>query len=187
MIYRTLETAKPDLDKTISGSFPFNDRDNIAVWAMDAVKFAYLNNIMKGTSATTISPLSNTNREQGVVLVKRTYEQYKTQQGQVNAETKAAPKGPIYSSSDYSSFVDVGGDKKCWFFYNLENINGISKVVYQVSAAPFVGFKEGWKNPIGLIKSGDLVLIKLLVFCLKRIHFIRDGFDFKFQIFNLVF
>jgi hypothetical protein len=250
MIYRTLEAAKPDLDKTISGSFPFNDRDNIAAWAMDAVKFAYLSNIMKGTSATTISPLSNTNREQGVVLVKRTYDQYKTQQGQAYKDmkatislnntvapakdsmqkfydmissdnlafpkydtklrlfastsgmkptklpnivemngpeellyasaksivgippivnpiiippkidpillTKAVPKGPIYSSSDYSSFVDVSGDKKCWFFYNLENISGISKVVYQVSTAPYVGFKEGWKNPIGLIKSGDV-------------------------------
>ena len=245
MIYRTLEAAKPELNKTISGSFPFTDSDNIAAWAIDAVKFAYLNNIMKGTSATTISPLSNTNREQGVILVKRTYDQYKTQQNQANVETKAtislnnsiapaidgmqkfydminsdnlafprynsklrlfastsgmkptkipsivqdngqgellyasaksivgippitppkidpiiltkiAPKGPIYSSSDYSSFVDVSGDKKCWFFYNLKNISGVSKVVYQVSTAPYIGFKEGWKNPIGLIKSGEV-------------------------------
>jgi len=254
MIYRTLEAAKPGLNKTTSGSFPFTDSGNIAAWAIDAVKFAYLNNIMKGTSTTTISPLSNTNREQGVILVKRTYDQYKSQQVQANVETKAtislnntiapqkdgmqkfydmissdnlgfpkyntklrlyastsgvkptklpsiiegnghgellyasakplvnispilnpiktpviispkidpsivtkiAPKGPIYSSSDYSSFVDVSGDKKCWFFYNLENVRGISKVVYQVSTAPYIGFKEGWKNPIGLIASGDV-------------------------------
>lgn len=246
MIFRTLEAAKPDLNKTISGSFPFTDGDKIAAWAIAAVKFAYLNNIMKGTSAITISPLSNTNREQGVILVKRTYDQYKTQQVQANAETKAtislnntiapakdgmqkfydmissdnlafpkydtklrlfastsglkptklpsivegngqgellfasaksivgippilnppkidpiiltkiAPKGPIYSSTDYSSFVDVSGDKKCWFFYNLENTKGIFKVVYQVSTAPYIGFKEGWKNPIGLIKSGEV-------------------------------
>ena len=255
MIYRALEAAKPDFNSAVSGNFPFNDKDNIAAWALDAVKFAYLNNIMKGTSATTISPLSDTNREQGVVLIKRTYDQYKTQQVQANVETKAkislnktippakdnmqkfydmisidnlafpkydtklrlfastsgmkpaklpsigevngqngtlyastkpivgipptlnpiiippkiippkidpviitkiAPKGPIYSSSDYSSFVDISGDKKCWFFYNLANIKGISKVVYQVSTAPYIGFKEGWKNPIGLVATGEV-------------------------------
>ncbi|MDF2591117.1 MAG: hypothetical protein K0S75_583 [Clostridia bacterium] len=252
MIYRTLEAAKPDFNKSISGGFPFDDSDKIAAWAIDAMKFAYLNSIMKGTSATTISPLSNTNREQGIILVKRTYDQYKTQQGQgyiepkvtismnktispakdnmqkfydmissdnlafpkyntklrlyastsgikptrlpsivdngqkellyastnlnekiqysppilnpnitpnriePNFQIKAAPIGPMYSSSDFSSFVDINGDKKCWFYYNLENVSAVSKVVYQVSTAPYNGFKEGWKNPLGLVASGEV-------------------------------
>ncbi|MDF2891163.1 MAG: hypothetical protein K0R80_1530 [Clostridia bacterium] len=253
MIYRTLEAAKPDFNKAVSGSFPFKDSDSIAAWAIDSVKFAYFNNIMKGTSATTISPLANTNREQGIILVKRTYDQYKSQQGQAYIELKAtitmnnstppakdnmqkfydmisndnlafpkyktklrlyastsgmkpaklpaiaevtgkqevlfasaelkdttlslppilnpnitpntiepnlltikAPTGPIYSASDYSSFVDLNGDKKCWFYYDLENVRGISKIVYQVSTAPYAGFKEGWKNPIGLVASGEI-------------------------------
>ena len=41
------------------------------------MQFAYQNAIMKGLSSTTIDPLSNTTREQGVVLIKRTYEAFR--------------------------------------------------------------------------------------------------------------
>lgn len=249
MIFRTLAAVKPNLNKNISGSFPFKDSNLIAAWAIDSVKFAYANSIMKGTTPTTISPLSNTSREQAIVLIKRTYDQYKGQQEQTYIEPKAAismnkpilpaiddmkkfydmissdnlafpkynnklrlyastngikpaalpaiskadgqqdllfasagaitgvpntppaidpkiinplivfksaPKGPIYSSSDYSSFVDANGDKKCWFYYNLLNASGVSKIIYQISTAPYSGFKEGWKAPVGLVASGEL-------------------------------
>ncbi|MDA8233414.1 MAG: S-layer homology domain-containing protein [Clostridia bacterium] len=73
MILRGLTAAKPDIDKSTDGSFPFDDASHIASWALDAMKFAYKNNIMKGTSTKNISPLNNTTREQAIILLKRTY------------------------------------------------------------------------------------------------------------------
>ncbi len=73
-VFRTLEKAITDLDKSAEGSFPFRDQDLIAPWAIDAMKHAYRNNVMYGTVDNKIEPLSNTTREQAIVLVKRTYE-----------------------------------------------------------------------------------------------------------------
>lgn len=76
MIHRALSVSIPSLDKDISGYFPFADQDEIASWALEAMKFAYKNQIMKGFSSTTIGPLQNTTREQAIVLLKRTYTSY---------------------------------------------------------------------------------------------------------------
>ena len=76
MIYRTLKANDPDLNMNISGVDEFSDEDSIASWAIDAVKFANKNSIMKGTGTNRISPLSNTSREQAIVLLKRTFESF---------------------------------------------------------------------------------------------------------------
>ena len=73
MIQRALKASYPNLDIDISGDFPFNDLNKIADWAIDSMKYAYKNEIMKGTGSTTISPLNNTTREQAIALLKRTY------------------------------------------------------------------------------------------------------------------
>lgn len=44
------------------------------------MKFAYRNGIMKGLSAETIDPLSNTPREQAIILLLRTYKNSAQQQ-----------------------------------------------------------------------------------------------------------
>ena len=77
MIYRALQAAGKMTALLPGGSFPFTDQGDIASWAIDAVRFCNQNNIMKGTSATTISPLVNTPREQAIVLIKRTYDSFK--------------------------------------------------------------------------------------------------------------
>jgi hypothetical protein len=74
MIYRAIKAAKPGLDYSTTGMAAFADEDKIASWAIQEVRFAFKNNIMKGTGGNKISPLDNTTREQGIVLVKRTYE-----------------------------------------------------------------------------------------------------------------
>jgi hypothetical protein len=76
MILRALKAAKPGIDTSLGSDFPFQDSSSIASWALDAMKFAYKNDIMKGTSTTTISPLNNTNREQAIILLKRTFTKY---------------------------------------------------------------------------------------------------------------
>jgi hypothetical protein len=76
MIFRALSKAKESLDKTIEGNFPFDDTKLIAPWALEAMKFAYMHGIMSGVGRGRIDPLSNTTREQGIVLVKRTYEAF---------------------------------------------------------------------------------------------------------------
>lgn len=76
MLYRTLNVSISNLDKNISGTFPFRDQNNIASWAMDAMRFVYKNKIMNGVTSTEIRPLENTSREQALILVKRTYENF---------------------------------------------------------------------------------------------------------------
>lgn len=76
MIYRTLKANDPALDMNTSGVSAFTDQSSIASWAIDAVKYANKNSIMKGTGGGNISPLSNTSREQAIVLLKRTYESF---------------------------------------------------------------------------------------------------------------
>lgn len=77
MIYRALGKAVYPLKAVSQTDFPFADKTKVATWALEAMQFAYQNAIMKGVSATTIDPLSKTTREQGVVLIKRTYEAFK--------------------------------------------------------------------------------------------------------------
>lgn len=76
MIYRALDKAVPPLRAVNQADFPFADKAKVATWALASMTFAYQNNIMKGVSATTIDPLSNTTREQGIALIKRTFDAF---------------------------------------------------------------------------------------------------------------
>ena len=76
MIYRTLKAADPDIDANSSGVSAFTDESSIAPWAIDAVRFASKNGIMKGTGGGNINPLNNTSREQAIVLLKRTFDSF---------------------------------------------------------------------------------------------------------------
>jgi hypothetical protein len=78
MIYRALGKAVAQLKPVNQTDFPFADQGKVADWALEAMQFAYQNAIMKGVSATTIDPLNNTTREQGIVLIKRTYEAFRS-------------------------------------------------------------------------------------------------------------
>jgi hypothetical protein len=62
----------------------------------------------------------------------------------------------IYSASPNACFIDRDGDKKRWFSFSLNNAPGTTKVVWQVSKVPFMGFADDWKNPPGLVASGQV-------------------------------
>lgn len=76
MIYRTLKADNSSLNMDTSGVSAFSDESSIASWAIDAVKYANKNSIMKGTGNNNINPLGNTTREQAIVLIKRTFENF---------------------------------------------------------------------------------------------------------------
>lgn len=76
MIYRTLKADNPNLNMDTSGVSTFSDEASIASWAIDEVRYAYKNSIMKGTGNNYINPLGNTTREQAIVLIKRTFENF---------------------------------------------------------------------------------------------------------------
>ena len=76
MIYRAIDAALPSPDMSAEITLPFTDVGKIHSWALVQMKFAYKNEIMKGYSATEIAPLENTNREQAIALLKRTYEKF---------------------------------------------------------------------------------------------------------------
>jgi len=76
MIYRAIKAAKPGLNFEVTGVAAFNDEAQIASWAINEVRFASKNNIMKGTGNNNISPLIYTSRQEGIVLIKRAYEAF---------------------------------------------------------------------------------------------------------------
>ena len=76
MLLRELKAVNPGQDYTASGIEPFADQNQIATWAIDAVKYMNQENIMKGVGANNINPLGNTTREQAIALILRTYLQF---------------------------------------------------------------------------------------------------------------
>ncbi|MDF2593092.1 MAG: Ig-like protein [Clostridia bacterium] len=78
MLIRTLLAAKPGFVAATNEDLTFVDETDIAVWAKEPVKFLNANGIMKGSGSDTISimPKGNTSREQAVILVKRTFENF---------------------------------------------------------------------------------------------------------------
>ena len=76
MIYRALDIAGRNISVDPTAAFPFTDYADIASWAINEVKFCNQNGIMNGTSPTTIDPLLNTPREQAIILVGRTYNEF---------------------------------------------------------------------------------------------------------------
>lgn len=62
---------------------------------------------------------------------------------------------PVYSNGHRTAFIQKGGDEKRWFAL-IENTAGAKKFVWQVSEVPFINDDPNWKNPKGLLKSGEL-------------------------------
>ena len=182
MIYRALDASLPGLNKDTTGTFPFSDQGKIASWAMDSMKFAYKNQIMMGIGSNQIGPLQNTTREQAIVLMKRTYTNYSgsvapsmavgtistiqptlrftSPLANYQSMEKDSLFFPVYdqrltlTDSSYSTFIDQEISKKKWFAFKLVNATGAKKIHWQVSTSPFVGEKDGWKTPQGLIANG---------------------------------
>lgn len=76
MIMRCLEAADPNLDKSLGSGFNFDDAGQIDAWADTAMRFCFKNEIMKGVGGGKIAPLQNTQRQEAIVLLKRTFEKY---------------------------------------------------------------------------------------------------------------
>lgn len=76
MLYRAITGAVSNVDTNIDGVPVFVDENLIGSWAVKEIKFAYKNNIMKGSDSNKIMPRDNTNREQALLLIKRVYEAF---------------------------------------------------------------------------------------------------------------
>lgn len=76
MFYRTLQAVDSSL---IQGSYfiTFRDGEQISNWALDAVGFMTGNHIITGIGNNLVSPQGPATREQGIALVKRTYEKFR--------------------------------------------------------------------------------------------------------------
>lgn len=107
MISRALTVSIPNLNNDSTVVFPFKDSAKIASWAIDAMKFAYKNEIMKGVSADTIDPLSNTTREQGIVLLLRTYKKYSGATTKGTVKIEPGPKPITNNQKKYEFMVNA--------------------------------------------------------------------------------
>lgn len=76
MIGRTLKAAIPEKDFKVTLTEKFTDESDIADWALESVRLCFQEEIMKGTGLGNISPKANTTKEQGILLIKRAYENY---------------------------------------------------------------------------------------------------------------
>ena len=129
MIFRALGKAKEKLDKTIEGSFPFDDIRLIAPWALEAMKYAYMHGIMSGVGSRRIDPLSNTTREQGIVLIKRTYEGFLV--------------SPIEGTIPLSTPKILPITTEKIKFSNMDFMNRLADPLYNTSLTLYVSSQEG--------------------------------------------
>ncbi|PKM69379.1 MAG: hypothetical protein CVU94_04190 [Firmicutes bacterium HGW-Firmicutes-19] len=72
-----------------------------------------------------------------------------------NPTTPFVDPVPVYSNGHRTVFVQKGGDEKRWFAI-IENNSNIKKLVWQVSEHPYINADSNWKNPAGLLGSGEL-------------------------------
>ena len=77
MIYRALAAAGKDVSLPPPSAFTFSDAGSIAPWAINEVRYCNYHGIMRGYTDNTIRPLLNTPREQAIVLVWRTFDEFK--------------------------------------------------------------------------------------------------------------
>lgn len=101
MIYQALKAFNKDLDKSLGDDFPFEDASSIAPWALESVRFVYKSGIMAGLSPSKIAPLENTNREQAIILLKRTLNKYSAE--------KKTPTEPAKDENTNTPGKDNGG------------------------------------------------------------------------------
>jgi len=71
MLYRAYKLISPDAASEFKGTSP--DRQEISDWALEAVDFMNEQKIMNGDDFGNLTPLSNTTREEAVLLVYRTF------------------------------------------------------------------------------------------------------------------
>ena len=74
MLVRAIGVIYTGIDLDDYDYTSFADSYSISSWAMDAVQFAYDNDIMRGVGNGKINPLGNTTCEQAILLVNRIYE-----------------------------------------------------------------------------------------------------------------
>jgi len=77
MVTNALRSVLPGADFSTAGVTPFADQQKISGWALESVKFANKNSIMRATAAGFIDPQGTTTREQAVIMILRTYQKYK--------------------------------------------------------------------------------------------------------------
>jgi len=77
MLYRTLNTVNP---KLIEGKYnvTFDDKWEISEWALEPIAWMSSKGILGGVGNNRVNPKGNVTKEQGILLVKRTYEKFKS-------------------------------------------------------------------------------------------------------------
>lgn len=80
MLFRTIKIAIPTLDTKAEFKTNFNDKNEIASWALDAVKFMNANDIVKGSvldnGTSYIRPKGNTTKQEAILLVLRIFNKF---------------------------------------------------------------------------------------------------------------
>ncbi len=77
MLMRTFRVAGLNVD-TSTAVATFADEDQISTWAKEAIGFLNANGIMGGVGENKINPRGDTTKEQGIALVVRSYEFFKS-------------------------------------------------------------------------------------------------------------
>ena len=78
MLQRELQAAKPDGIYVVTADYTnvFADESQIAIWAIDAVRFMNQEGIVNGVGGNMIDPKGMATREQSMIMVYRVYEQF---------------------------------------------------------------------------------------------------------------
>lgn len=80
MLFRTVKAAIPTLDIKAEFKTNFNDKNEIAPWALESVKFMNANDIVKGSTLSNgtsyIRPKGNTTKQEAILMVLRIFKTF---------------------------------------------------------------------------------------------------------------
>ncbi len=76
MMHRAVKALKPDVAESVTRAERFADESLISSWALESVRFMNRNGIIKGNDRGFVDPKGTTTREQAVLIVLRTFEQF---------------------------------------------------------------------------------------------------------------
>lgn len=109
-IQRTIDAAgKQGVFESKGDLFPFNDTEQIAPWALAAMRFCYRNGILFGYNQM-LTPLDKTPREQAIILVKRTYIMFKDTDTAGTIMVSPVNTAAVSEAEKYSTIDFAAGD-----------------------------------------------------------------------------
>lgn len=151
-------------------SLPFSDSNRISSWAMDNMKVAYANGIMKGDGAN-VRPLANVSSQESVILILNVYNMQEADPQDIGAVTPPGNQfpsegGQVPPTGKISVTIDGGNiplkiKETTLLSYTLSDANAVVSNVTWSSSAKSIATVDPNGNVVAIGKGSARITLKL--------------------------